>query len=184
VGLGRGDPKVTGTEGWHGRYYEDFQVGDVYRHHLGRTITETDNIWFTLLTLNTNQMHFNSHYAGRSEFGRYLVNSAFTIALVLGLSVSDLSENAVANLQMDEVKLSHPLYVGDTVYAESKVTDKRESSSRPHAGIVSARTRGLNQDGDVCVSWKRSFMVYKKDAVQDKGLFPTARGETSGWDDL
>jgi itaconyl-CoA hydratase len=162
-------------EGWQGRYYEDFEVGDVYRHRLGRTISEVDNTWFTLLTLNTNQMHFNAHYAARSTFGKLLVNSGFTIGLVLGMTVSDLSENAIANLQMDEVTLKHPVFVGDTLYAESKVIGKRETKSRPYAGIVSVRTRGLNQDGDICVSYRRSFMVYKRDAAQDKGLFPEAK---------
>jgi itaconyl-CoA hydratase len=162
-------------EGWQGRYYEDFEVGDVYRHRLGRTISEVDNTWFTLLTLNTNQMHFNAHYASHSTYGRLLVNSGLTIGLVLGLSVSDLSENAIANLQLDDVTMKHPVFVGDTLYAESKVIAKRETKSRPYAGIVSVRTRGLNQDGEICVSYRRSFMVYKRDATQDKGLFPEAR---------
>jgi itaconyl-CoA hydratase len=166
---------VSLKAGWQGRYYEDFEVGDVYRHRLGRTISEADNTWFTLLTLNTSQMHFNAEYAGRSEFGKLLVNSGFTIGLVLGMSVSDLSENAIANLQMDEVKLAHPVFVGDTLWAESKVIGKRETKSRPFAGIVSVRTRGLNQSGEVCVSYKRSFMVYKRDAAQDKGVFPDAK---------
>jgi itaconyl-CoA hydratase len=161
--------------GWQGRYYEDFEVGDIYRHRLGRTISEADNTWFTLLTLNTNQMHFNAEYAGRSEFGKLLVNSGLTIGLVLGMSVSDLSENAIANLQMDEVKLGHPVFVGDTIWAESKVIGKRETKSRPFAGIVDVRTRGLNQVGDVCVSYKRTFMVYKHGASQDKGIFPEAK---------
>lgn len=161
-------------EGWRGRYFEDFEIGDVYRHRLGRTISEVDNTWFTLLTLNTNQMHFNAHYARKSSYGKLLVNSGFTIALVLGMSVSDLSENAIANLQLDAVTLKHPVFVGDTLYAESKVTGKRETKSRPYAGIVTVLTRGLNQDGDVCVSYRRSFMVYKRDAEQDKGLFPEA----------
>lgn len=162
-------------QGWQGRYYEDFQVGDIYRHRLGRTISEADNTWFTLLTLNTNQMHFNAHYASRSTFGKLLVNSGFTIALVLGMSVSDLSENAIANLELDAVTLKHPVFVGDTLYAESRVIAKRETRSRPYAGIVSVQTRGLNQDGEICVSYRRSFMVYKRDATQDKGLFPEAR---------
>lgn len=161
--------------GWQGRYFEDFTVGDVYQHRLGRTITETDNTWFTLLTLNTNQMHFNAHYAARSDYSRLLVNSGFTIALVLGMSVSDLSENAIANLEMTDIKLTHPVFVGDTLYAESLVTDLRESRSRPYAGIVSARTRGLNQDGDVCLSYRRNVLVYRRDAEQDKGLFPQAK---------
>jgi itaconyl-CoA hydratase len=167
--------------GWQGRYYEDFRIGDIYQHRLGRTITETDNIWFTLLTQNTNQMHFNRHYAEQSSFAKYLVNSALTIAVVLGQTVSDVSENAIANLQMDEVKLRHPVYVGDTLYSESIVVDKRESTSRPEAGIVTVKTRGLNQDGDICLSWRRSVMVYKASAPNDKGLFPRARTARDDW---
>lgn len=160
--------------GWQGRYYEDFEVGDVYRHPMGRTITETDNIWFTLLTQNTNQMHFNSHYAEQSTFGKPLVNSAITVAMVVGQSVTDISQNGIANLGWDEIRLTHPVFVGDTLFSESVVIDKRESESRPYAGIVSVFTRGLNQDGDVVVSYKRTVMVYRRDAPQDKGLFPQA----------
>jgi itaconyl-CoA hydratase len=169
------EDRMAIREDWHGRYYEDFEIGDVYQHRLGRTISEVDNTWFTLLTLNTNQMHFNADYAKRSTFGKLLVNSGYTIGLVLGMSVSDLSENAIANLQMDGIKLAHPVFVGDTLYAESKVIGKRETKSRPFAGIVTVRTRGLNQDGDVCLSYKRTFMVYKRDATQDKGIFPEAK---------
>jgi acyl dehydratase len=165
---------MTIRQGWRGRFYEDFEPGDVYRHPLGRTITETDNAWFTMLTLNSNQMHFNAQYAARSEFGRLLVNSGFTIGLVIGLSVSDVSQNAMANLGLDEVRLPHPVFVGDTVWAESLVLDKRESRSRPHAGIVNVRTRGLNQHGDVCISFKRSFMVYKREAAATTDAFPEA----------
>jgi acyl dehydratase len=160
--------------GWEGRYFEDFEVGDVYRHPLGRTITETDNIWFTLLTQNTNQMHFNRHYAEKSTFGKPLVNSGITVAMVLGQSVSDVSQNGIANLGWDEIRLTHPVFVGDTLFSESVVIDKRESESRPYAGIVSVFTRGLNQHGDVVVSYKRTVMVYRRDAPQDKGLFPEA----------
>ena len=160
--------------GWEGRYFEDFEVGDVYRHPLGRTITETDNIWFTLLTQNTNQMHFNRHYAEKSTFGKPLVNSGITVAMVLGQSVSDVSQNGIANLGWDEIRLTHPVFVGDTLFSESVVIDKRESESRAYAGIVSVFTRGLNQHGDVVVSYKRTVMVYRRDAPQDKGLFPEA----------
>ena len=166
---------MASSDGRIGRYYEDFEIGDVYKHPFGRTITETDNIWFTLLTNNTNQMHFNAHYAAQSTFGKYLVNSGFTVALVLGLSVLDVSQNGMANLSWTDIQLTHPVFVGDTLYAESLVTDKRESQSRPYAGIVTVKTRGLNQDGDVVVTWKRSVMVYKRDAPQDKGHFPTAK---------
>ena len=161
--------------GWEGRFYEDLCVGDIYRHRVGRTITEADNIWFTLLTMNTNQSHFNVEYAKQMEFGRMLVNSAFTIALVAGLSVSDLSENAVANLGWGEVKLPHPVYVGDTLYAESEVLEKRESRSRPYAGIVKVKTQGLNQDGFVVIEYTRTFMVYKRDEAPARNIFPTPR---------
>jgi acyl dehydratase len=157
---------------WQGRFYEDFSVGDVYRHRLGRTISEADNTWFTLLTCNTNPSHFNVEYARRMEFGKLLVNSAFTLALVAGLSVTDLSENAVANLGWGEITLPHPVYVGDTLYAESEVLEARESRSRPHAGIVRVRTRGVNQEGVVVIEFTRTFMVYKKDAAPVRDLFP------------
>lgn len=157
-----------------GRYFEDFSVGDVFQHPLGRTITSADNTWFTLLTMNTNQMHFNDHYAERSTFGRQLVNSGLTVAMVLGMSVSDISQHAMANLGWEKIELTHPVFVGDTLYAESLILNLRESESRPYAGIVHARTRGLNQDGAVCLSFERSVMVYKRDAPMDKGVFPRA----------
>jgi acyl dehydratase len=167
-------------EGWPGRYYEDFDVGDVYQHRLGRTISEADNTWFTLLTLNTNQVHFNSHYAEKSTYARILVNSGLTVALVLGMTVSDTSQNAMANLGWTDIMLPHPVFVGDTLYAESRVLEKRESASRPYAGIVGVQSRGLNQEGDVVMTYRRSFIVYKRDAPQDKDLFPLAR---TGWPD-
>lgn len=160
------------VEGWTGRYLEDFTVGDIYRHGLGRTITDVDNAWFTMLTLNTNQMHFNQHYAERSSFGKLLVNSAFTLALVAGMSVDDISRNAMANLGWTDIELPNPVFAGDTLYAESLVTDVRESQSRPNVGIVSVKTRGLNQRGEVVMRFKRTAMVYRRDAPQDKGLFP------------
>jgi acyl dehydratase len=165
---------MASSDGRVGRYFEDFEVGDVYKHPFGRTITEADNIWFTLLTNNSNQMHFNDHYAKQSTFGKYLVNSGLTVAIVLGLSVLDVSQNGMANLSWDEIRLPHPVFVGDTLYAESLVLEARESKSRPYAGIVGVKTRGLNQVGEVCVTWKRSVMVYKRDAPQDKGHFPEA----------
>lgn len=158
-----------------GRYYEDFVVGDIYQHALGRTISEADNTWFTLLTMNTNQNHFNGHFAQSSPYGRVIVNSGLTVAIVLGLSVADLSQTALANLGWTDITLPHPVFVGDTLYAESLVIDKRESRSRPYAGIVTAKTRGLNQDGEECLSWVRTVMVYKRDAPMDKGWFPQAR---------
>jgi acyl dehydratase len=166
---------LTVHEAQIGRYYEDFAVGDVFRHPFGRTIGETDNTWFTLLTLNTNQNHFNADFAGRSPSGKIIVNSGLTVALVLGLSVIDVSQNALLNLGWTDIRLTHPVFVGDTVYAESLITEMRESASRPYAGIVTARTRGLNQDGDEVVSWTRTVMVYKRDAPHDKGYFPEAK---------
>lgn len=163
------------VEGWTGRYLEDFTVGDVYRHGLGRTVTDVDNAWFTMLTLNTNQMHFNQHYAEKSQFGQLLVNSAFTLALVAGMSVDDISRNAMANLGWTDIELPNPVFGGDTLYAESLVTDVRESKSRPNVGIVSVKTRGLNQRGEIVIRFNRTAMVYRRDAPQDKGLFPQTR---------
>lgn len=154
---------MTAVTGWKGRFYEDFAEGDVYRHPLGRTITETDNIWFTLLTCNTNMTHFNADYAQRTGFGRYLVNSALTISLVSGLSVTDVSENALANLGWDEVRLPNPLFVGDTVYAESTVLSKRLSKSRPEAGIVTIATRGFTQEDTTVIEFKRTIMIYTRE---------------------
>jgi len=155
-----------------GRFFEDFRVGDVYRNPVGRTITEVDNIWLTLLTMNTNQLHFNSHFAEKSEFGRPLVNSGVTVAVLLGLTVPDVSQHAIANLGWKEIKLSHPVFAGDTLYAESRVLEVRESKSRPYAGIVTTRSRGINQDGQVCISWVRSVMVLKKAAAVARVSFP------------
>lgn len=145
-----------------GRYYEDFEIGDVYEHPYGRTIIDADNVWFTHLTMNTNPLHFDYTYAAQTEVGKPLVNSAFTLALVTGMSVIDISENAVANLGWDKVRLPNPLFVGDTVYAESEVLEKRESKSRSNVGIVHFRTRGYKQDGTVVVEFERTVMVYKR----------------------
>ena len=158
----------------HGRFFEDFVVGETIDHPWGRTISDVDNAWFTMLTLNTNQLHFNDHYGAASEFGRPLVNSGFTIGLVLGLSVVDVSQNAIANLGLDKLRLTHPLFVGDTVYARSLVLALRESKSRPHAGIVTVRTQGMNQDGDVCIVFERSVMIPRRDGGA-VSTFPTAR---------
>lgn len=148
--------------GWEGRYYEDYEVGDVYRHRLGRTITETDNIWFTLLTMNTNPIHFDNHLTKQTPFGQPLVDSCLTLSLVTGISVSDLSQNAIANLSWTEIELPNPVFNGDTIYAQSEVLSKRESQSRPYAGIVEARTTGYKPDGTVVITYKRTFMVYKR----------------------
>jgi itaconyl-CoA hydratase len=148
--------------GWRGRFFEDFEVGDVYEHQLGRTVTQTDNAWFTLLTQNTAPVHFDRQYASQTEFGRPLVNSAFTIALVTGQTVSDVSQNVMANLGWDEVRLPHPLFEGDTVYSTSKVITTRASRSRPNVGIVTVRTTGFNQDGVPVITFRRTVMVYRR----------------------
>jgi itaconyl-CoA hydratase len=160
-----------------GRFYEDVEVGDVYRSRLGRTIGESDNVWFTLLTLNTNQIHFNEPYAARTEFGKPLVDSTFTLALVTGLSVADVSENAAANLGWGEVKLPRPVFVGDTLWAETEITSKRESESRANVGIVSFRTRGVNQRGEVVIEFTRTIMLYKRDAPEAAEMFPVTDEE-------
>ena len=123
-------------EGWTGRVFEDFTVGDVYPHPLGRTVLDADNVWFSCLTMNTNPIHFDAEYAARTEFKKRLVNSCFTLSLVTGQSVTDLTVNAVANLGWDEVKLPHPVFEGDTIYSSSEVLEVRESKSRPKVGIV------------------------------------------------
>ena len=165
---------MTVEPGWQGRFFEDFEVGSTYQHPLGRTVSEADNTWFALLTMNTNQLHFNRQYAARSEFERPLVVSTLTVAIAVGQSVTDLTQNAVANLGWDDIVMTHPVYAGDTLWSESIIVSKRESASRPTAGIVTARTRTLNQDGTEVCSFLRTFMVHKRDAEQVQDLFPVA----------
>ena len=145
-----------------GRYFEDFQVGDVYEHWPGRTVSEADNIWFTNLTMNTHPIHFDANYASKSEFGKYLVNSAFTLALVTGMCVSGTSQKAIANLGWEEIKIPAPVFVGDTLYSETEVLDKRESKSRATQGVVKVRHIGKNQDKVVVMDMVRSFLVAKR----------------------
>ena len=151
--------------GWSGRAFEDFTIGDVYEHPLGRTVLAADNVWFTCLTMNTNPIHFDAEYASRTEFKKPLVNSCFTLALVTGQSVIDLTMNGVANLSWDDVRMPNPLFEGDTVYSKSEVLDTRESKSRPTAGIVQVKTTGVNQHGATIIEFKRTFMVWKRDHV-------------------
>lgn len=160
-----------------GRFFDDFEVGDVYQHPFGRTITETDNAWFTLLTCNTNQMHFNAHLSQQNPIteGRIIVVSGFTVGLVLGLSVIDTSQNAVANLGWNNIKLLHPVYVGDTIYAESLCTETRSSRSRPDMGIVGLTTRALNQHGDVVMTYDRSVMIPTRASGIGQNYFPQAK---------
>ena len=162
---------------WRGRFYEDFAVGDVFKSRLGRTVTEVDNIWFTCLTLNTNQVHFNTPYAERTQFGKPLVNSAFTLAVVTGLTVPDTSENAAANLEWTDIKLPKPVFEGDTLHAESEILDVRESASNRSVGIVSMRCRGINQRGEVVIEFRRTFMAYRRGAPEAADRFPHTDAE-------
>jgi acyl dehydratase len=146
---------MTVKPGWTGRVYEDFAVGDIYEHPLGRTVLPVDNSWFTLLTQNVNPIHFDHAYAAKTEFGRPLVDSTFTLALVTGQSTIDLSLNVMANLGWDEVRLPNPVFEGDTIY----------SRTRPNVGIVTVKTIGFNQDGTVVIEFRRTFMVYRRGHV-------------------
>lgn len=166
---------MTVKPGWAGRFFEDFTVGDVYQHQLGRTVMTTDNMWFTLLTQNTAPIHFDHHYAAQTAFGKPLVDSTFTLALVTGQSVSDVSQNVFANLGWDEVRLPHPVFEGDTIYSQSEVLEARESRSRPDVGVVTVLTTGYNQEGVVVITFKRTLLVYKRGhAPQIPRLSPRA----------
>jgi itaconyl-CoA hydratase len=145
-----------------GLYFEDFEPGDVFEHRPGRTILQVDNTWFTLLTMNTQELHFDAAYAAKTEWKKPLVDSTFTLALLTGMSVRTVSAKVVANLGWDKVKASHPVFAGDTLYAESTVLHKRESKSRPTQGIVTVSTRGLNQDGKEVMSFERTMLIYKR----------------------
>jgi itaconyl-CoA hydratase len=152
-----------------GRYYEDFKVGDIYEHRPGRTVTETENTWFTLLTMNTHPLHFDAEYAKASEFKRCIIASPFTVSLMVGMSVTDVSQKAIANLGWTDIKLTHPLFAGDTLYSESEVLEKRESASRPGAGLVTVKTTGINQDGKIIGTFSRTMLIAKTGhSVEDK----------------
>jgi acyl dehydratase len=165
-------PVQTGPQRYResfGRYYEDFTVGDVYEHRPGRTLTETDNTWFTLLTMNTHPLHFDAEYAKHSEFGRCIVASPLTLAIIVGMSVTDVSQKAIANLGWKEIRMTAPVFAGDTLYAETEVLGKRESASRPTAGLVTVRTLGRNQHGTVVCDFERTILVAKRGhAVEDR----------------
>ena len=149
--------------GWEGRFFEDFTVGDVYVHRLGRTVLDVDNSWFTLLTQNTAPIHFDRHYAAGTEFGRPLVDSTFTLALVTGQSVADVSQNVMANLGWDEVRLPAPVFEGDTIYSESEVLERpRDRARGPRSASSTVRTTGSNQDGVVVITFVRTIMVYRR----------------------
>jgi itaconyl-CoA hydratase len=152
-----------------GRYYEDFIVGDVYEHRPGRTLSEADNTWFTLLTMNTHPMHFDAEYAKASEFGRCIICSPLTVAIMVGMSVSDVSQKAIANLGWTDIKLTYPLFAGDTLYSASEVKDKRESGSRPGAGLVTVETTGFNQNEKIVCTFTRTMLIAKRGhSIEDK----------------
>ena len=152
-----------------GRYYEDFTPGDTYKHWPGRTITAADNTWFTLLTMNQHPLHFDEEYAKRSEFGRIVVNSTLTLAIVVGMSVADVSQKAIANLAWTDIRMPAPVFNGDTLYAESTVLEKRESKSRPTQGIVSVATRAWKQDGTTVMTFNRTVLVPRRGHAVNQG---------------
>jgi acyl dehydratase len=169
---------MTDTE--HGRFFEDFKVGDVYRHAIGRTLSEADNTWFTLLTCNMNEIHFNTDYAAHTEFGKPLMNSCLTLGLVTGLSVPDVSQHLVANLGWDRVRLPAPVFAGDTIYAQSEVLETRPSRSRPGQGIVRVKTTGFKQDGTVVIEFERTLLVHSRQTAPDiQNPSPRPREDTS-----
>ncbi len=166
----------SAAPGWSGRYFEDFTVGDVYRHPLGRTVIAADNVWLTLLTQNTSPLHFDAHYAAQTEFGKPLVDSTFTLALVTGQSVTDVSQHVMANLGWDRVRMPNPLFEGDTVYSQSEVLVARESRSRPDVGVVTVRTVGFTETGKIVITFERTLLVYRR------GHGPSVAVEPE-WDD-
>lgn len=151
----------------YGRYYEEFEVGDTYEHRPGRTLSEADNTWFTLLTMNKHPLHFDAAYAAHSEFKKPLVNSAFTLSVVAGMSVSDVSQKTIANLGWNDIRLTAPVFVGDTIYAESEVLAKRESRSRPTAGLVTVKTTGKKADGTIFMTFERTMLIPKRGHAVD-----------------
>jgi itaconyl-CoA hydratase len=163
---------AAAPKAWRGRFYEDLDVGDVFRSRFGRTVSEYDNLLFTCLTHNTNSIHFDKAHAERTQFGQILVNSAFTLALITGMTVPDTSENAAANLAWTDITLPHPVFVGDTLWAESEILEKRESKSNADVGIVTMRCRGINQRREVVIEYRRTFMVYRRDAPPATRSFP------------
>lgn len=145
-----------------GLYFEDFVVGDIFEHRPGRTITDVDNIWLTLLTMNTQQVHFDAEYASHTEWKKLLVDSTFTLAVLTGMSVRTVSAKVVANLGWDKVRVTHPVFAGDTLYAETQILHKRESNSRPTQGIVTVETSGHNQNGETVMTFERTMLIYRR----------------------
>ncbi|KTG12223.1 MaoC family dehydratase [Haloferax profundi] len=168
------------VSGWQGRYFEDFEVGDIYKHPFGKTVTETDNVWITNVSMNLNPMHFNEQYAEQTEFGERLVDGPVVISLVVGMSVIDISMNATANLGYDSIRHHAPVYHGDTIYAESEVISKRESESRDHVGIVETELRAYNQDGELVLTLERTPMVMKREHAEPTAATPPGWTEGIG----
>jgi len=166
--------------GWQGRFYEDFEVGDVYKHPYGRTVTEIDNVWFTNVSMNTNPMHFNEAYASETEFGERLVDGTFVISLAVGMSVIDVSMNATANLGYDKMRHHGPVFHGDTIFAESEVLSKRESKSRDHVGMVTTELRAYNEDDDLVLSLERTPMVLRREYADPSAAQPPSWPEGVG----
>ncbi|WP_458191052.1 MaoC family dehydratase [Haladaptatus sp. NG-WS-4] len=165
------------VDGWQGRFFEDFEVGDIYKHPYGRTVTETDDVWLTNVTMNLNPMHFNESYAAGTEFGERLVNGLVVIAMAVGMSVIDVSQNATANLGYDDVRHHGPVFHGDTLFAESEVVSKRESESRDHVGIVTTELRAYNQENEKVLSLRRTNMMLKRSHAAPSAAKPP------GWPD-
>ena len=168
-----GSPRSRVVPGWSGRLLEDFTVGDVYYHPFGKTVSSADSPWFTLLTQNLAKTHVDANFGARTKFGRPLVNSTFIPALATGQSTIDLSINVFANLGWDQVRMPCPVYEGDTIYSRSRVLKIRESSSHPNLGLVTVATEGFNQHGAIVISYRRTFMVYKKGSPADGGVGAT-----------
>ena len=158
-----------------GNYFEDFNPGQTFKHWPGRTVTEFDNTWFTLMTMNTNPIHFDAAYAAKSQHGRCLVNGLLVIATVTGMSVKDVSENAIAALEYESIRHTAPTFAGDTLYTESEVLEKRESKSKPQWGIVKVRTRGIQQDGKIVIAFERTVMVWKRAHAPQRDIFPEVK---------
>ncbi|MGY9031687.1 MAG: MaoC family dehydratase [Rhodobacterales bacterium] len=156
----------------YGRYFEDFIVGDIYEHRPNRTISEADNTWFTLLTMNTHPMHFDAEYAKHSEFGKCIICSPLTIALMVGMSVQDVSQKAIANMGWTDIRMTYPLFAGDTLTSESEVLGKRLSKSRPNAGLVTVKTNGFNQDAKLVCDFQRTILIPTRGhGVEDKANY-------------
>lgn len=152
----------------HGLYYEDVVVGEIVEHRPGRTVTEADNLWQSLLCMNTHPLHIDTAYAEKTEWGRPLVSSLVTLSIVAGMSVNSTSAKGIANLGWQEIRLLHPVFVGDTLYAESEFLDKRLSRSRPHQGLVTCATRGLKSDGTVFLTYVRTFLASTREHAVDE----------------